>query len=150
MTNEQKEHHHKVKVTINGKDHETHQGINTVEHLRQLGKVPANEMLGELKEDHTWVSFDDKASLKIQGGEIFTSYHKDHQHKVSIVINDKEYKTHRGINTVEHLRHLGNVPPDDIFSQFKDGQFIDLENNAHVEIHGGEIFASHNKSCGSS
>jgi len=144
------EHQHRVKVTINGKDHETHRGINTVEHLRQLGKVPPDEILGELRRDHSWISLDDKVSIEIHGDEVFTSYHKDHQHKVAITINHKEYKTHKGINSVEHLRRLGNVSADDIFSQFKDGQFIDLENNAHVDIHGGEIFASHVKSCGSS
>ena len=141
---------HKVRVTINGRDHETHQGGNTVEHLRQLGKIPVDEILGELKKDHQWVSLDDKGQLEIHGGEIFASYHKDHPHKVMIIINGKEYHTHPGINPVEHLRHIGHVPTGDVLSEFKDGQWIDLKDDAYVEIQGGEKFASHVPSSGSS
>jgi len=78
------------------------------------------------------------------------SQEKNGGHKVKITINGKEYETHRGLNTVEHLRHLGNVPVGDVFSQFINGQFVDLDDKAHIEIHGGEIFASHIKSSGSS
>lgn len=77
-------------------------------------------------------------------------HHKEHHHKVKITINGKEYETHPGVNTVEHLRHLGKVPADEILSEFKNGQLIDLDDKGHVEIHGGEVFASHIKSCGSS
>jgi hypothetical protein len=42
------------------------------------------------------------------------------------------------------------VPEDEILSEFKDGQFVDLADNANVMIHGGEVFAGHRKSGGSS
>ena len=54
------------------------------------------------------------------------------------------------MNTVEHLKRLGTVPSDEILSLLKSGKFDDLEDSGSVEIHGGEIFASHIKSCGSS
>jgi len=71
-------------------------------------------------------------------------------HRVKITINGKEYETHRGNNTVQHLRNLGNVPADEVFSQFINNQFVDLDDKAHLQIQGGEIFASHVKSAGSS
>jgi hypothetical protein len=75
---------------------------------------------------------------------------KEHGRQVEIKINGTTYKTHEGSNSVEHLRQLGNVPADEILAEFKNGQFVDLPNNGHVEIHGGEIFASHKPSGGSS
>jgi hypothetical protein len=33
-----------------------------------------------------------------------------HHVKVEITINGKEYKTHSGDNSIEHLRHLGAIP----------------------------------------
>ncbi len=74
----------------------------------------------------------------------------EHGNKVTITINGKQYETHRGNNPVEHLRNLGKVPADEVFSQFINNQFVDLDDKAHIVIHGGEIFASHIKSCGSS
>lgn len=74
-----------------------------------------------------------------------------HEHLVKVVINGDPYETKAGRNSVEHLKKIGKVPADDILALFnKDGQFVDLDNNAQVEICGGEIFASHVKSAGSS
>ncbi len=78
-------------------------------------------------------------------------HHHVHCHrKVEIKINGKPRWTHKGRNSVEHLRKLGEVPADEILSEFKGGQYVDLDNTAHVEICGGELFASHVKSGGSS
>lgn len=76
--------------------------------------------------------------------------HDDHPRKVKITINGKEYETLTGITTVERLKHLGKVPSDEILSEFKHGQWVDLKDDERVNIHGGEVFASHIKSCGSS
>jgi hypothetical protein len=75
---------------------------------------------------------------------------KHHERVVTIVINGKKRETKSGSNSVEHLKNIGGVPADEILSEFKDGQFVDLKNDAHVEICGGEVFASHVQSAGSS
>jgi hypothetical protein len=140
--------HHLPKITINGKECHTHPGKNSVEHLRHLGHVPADEVLSQIS-DGKPVDLKDDAYVEIHGGEVFVSHKREH-HKVEIKINNVAYKTHPGENSVAHLRELGHVPVDEILAQFKDGQFIDLANNVCVEIHGGEIFASHKPSGGSS
>ena len=77
--------------------------------------------------------------------------HHIHAHrKVAITINGNTVLTHKGRNSVHHIRNIGKVPSDEIFSEYKNGDFSDLDNNEHVEICGGEIFASHTTSCGSS
>jgi hypothetical protein len=76
--------------------------------------------------------------------------HQEHGKKVDISINGKRYRTHTGDNSVEHLRKLGGIPATDILSQLKQGKFEDLDNAAHVKIHGNEIFVSHPPSAGSS
>lgn len=73
-----------------------------------------------------------------------------HHHKVAVSINGVEYKTHPGENSVKHLRKIGKVPADEVLSEFKDGKFVDLSDDAHVKIKGGEIFTSHVKTGSSS
>ena len=69
-----------------------------------------------------------------------------HHHEVEIKINKDFYKTHVGENSVAHLKDIGHVPSGEILSEFKHGQFVDLADNAHVEIHGGEnIRQSHSR-----
>jgi hypothetical protein len=69
---------------------------------------------------------------------------------VEISINGQNYSTHRGRNTVAHLRTLGSIPANEILSQLKHGRFDDLPNDGHVKIKGGEVFVSHPASAGSS
>jgi hypothetical protein len=69
---------------------------------------------------------------------------------VEISINSITFSIERGNHTVEELRTLGSVPPNEILSELKNGKFHDLPNNAHVEIRGGEVFVSHPPSGGSS
>jgi cell division protein ZapA (FtsZ GTPase activity inhibitor) len=142
-------HHQLVTITINNRKHETRRGENSVEHLKHLGSVPGDETLVEVKGDKH-LPLEDNGHVEISGGEVFLSHKKEHHHEVEITINGKKYHTHRGNNSVEHLRHLGQVPAEEILSQFKGGVFVDLANNAHVEICGGEVFASHVQSGGSS
>jgi hypothetical protein len=73
-----------------------------------------------------------------------------HHVKVEITINNKQYKTHSGNNSVEHIRHLGAISADEILAELINGQFVDLDNHDHVQIHGGEVFASHVPNGGSS
>jgi hypothetical protein len=73
----------------------------------------------------------------------------DHS-QAEISINGDKYLTKKGMNTVAHLRELGHVPADEVLSQLKDGQLVDLSDDGHVQLHGGEEFASHIKTCASS
>ena len=149
MSEVHKEHEHQdVEITINGKKHQARRGEHSIEELRRLGDVPAAEMLCELK-DGKYTDFDNKAHVEIHGREVFASHYKEHR-LPEITINGTPYHTHAGKNSVEHLRHIGHVPTDEILSEFKHGKFVDLDNGAHVEIHGGEVFASHTPSGGSS
>jgi hypothetical protein len=76
---------------------------------------------------------------------------KHHHHKeVTVNINGTDRLTHHGKNSVKHLRKIGEVPAEEVLSEFKDGAYIDLDDNAHVEICGGEVFTSHVKTGKSS
>jgi len=69
---------------------------------------------------------------------------------VEILINSTKFQVERGNYAVEKLRTIGSVPANEILSELKGGKFHDLQNNAHVEIKGGEVFVSHPASGGSS
>jgi cell division protein ZapA (FtsZ GTPase activity inhibitor) len=148
MKDENKEHHQKVEITINGKKYHVRGGNTAVEELRHLADVPHAEILCQLH-DGKYTDLEEKAHIEIRGCEVFAGHFTEH-HLVEITINGKKHETRAGNNSVEHLRHLGRVPDDEILSQFKAGKYVDLDNKAHVEIHGCEIFASHIKSGGSS
>jgi len=78
--------------------------------------------------------------------------HHHHVHcrrKVEIKVDGKDCWTHRGRNSVEHIRKIGK-PKHEILSEYINGEWVDLDDHAHVEICGGEKFASHPKSGGSS
>jgi hypothetical protein len=69
---------------------------------------------------------------------------------VEISINSTMFQVERGNYAVEKLRTIGSVPANEILSELKGGKFHDLQNNAHIEIKGGEVFVSHPASGGSS
>ena len=69
---------------------------------------------------------------------------------VEISINSTSYSIERGNFPVEKIKTIGNVPANEILSELKNGKFHDLDNNARVEIKGGEVFVSHPPSGGSS
>jgi len=78
--------------------------------------------------------------------------HHHHAHlrrKVEIKVDGKTCSTHRGRNSVKHIREIGK-PKHEILSEYRDGEYVDLDENGFVEICRGEIFASHVKSGGSS
>ncbi|HEX3718947.1 MAG TPA: hypothetical protein VH595_13340 [Verrucomicrobiae bacterium] len=142
---DEKPHKQKAKITINAKLYEVHPSPASVEHLKHLAGIGAGDMLEQEVHGHLHRLADDGA-VEIHGGEAFVSKPK----VVGIKINTKEYHTHPGKNSVEHIRHLGQVPADEVLSEFKNGAFVDLPNNGHVQIHGAEIFASHRPTGGSS
>jgi hypothetical protein len=69
---------------------------------------------------------------------------------VSIKINGPTYEIHRGRQSVGDIKKLGGVHPADILAQLIDGKFVDLPDDGHVTIKGGEEFQSHPRDSGSS
>lgn len=66
-----------------------------------------------------------------------------HRHRVEVTINCEPHHTHKGQNTVKHLKHIGNVPTDELLAQETNGEFVALNSTGHVEVCGGEVFSSH-------
>lgn len=71
--------------------------------------------------------------------------HQEHGHEVHIKINGVEHRIHRGRNSVEHLRHLGQILEHEVLSEEREGELVDLPEDGHVEIKGGEVFVSHER-----
>ncbi len=61
-----------VTITINDKPYEVHRGRQTMVYLKDLGGVPQNYELDEVK-DGRLVPLDDDGSVTIKGGEVFKS-----------------------------------------------------------------------------
>jgi hypothetical protein len=68
-----------------------------------------------------------------------------HGPEVTININNKTYEVHRGRQTVVYLKELGGVPQNYELDELKDGQLIQLDDEASVTIKGGEVFKSNLK-----
>lgn len=136
----------KVKIQINKVHYDVDEGETSVVALRALANIPEIDVLAK-KERGTFVDLANDATVAVHNGDKFAS-HKPAT--VLITINGEEFETTPGANTVAQLRSLGHVPADEILSQFVSGQFVDLANDATVNIKGGEIFASHRPTGGSS
>lgn len=143
-------HNHKVKITINSKRFEVEGGPTKVKHLKVLANIALDDVLA--KQEHGKLhDLEDEGKVTVQDGDVFVSHKRNHDHHpVSVKINGEDYNTHKGENSVAHLKQLGKVPEGEILSQFKDGAFVDLADNASVNIIGCEVFASHRPTGGSS
>ncbi len=69
---------------------------------------------------------------------------------VKIVINGKELDVHPGNHPVVELKNRGGVPKEDTLCMMVDGEVKPLTDKDHVEIKGGEVFASNCPSGGAS
>jgi len=78
--------------------------------------------------------------------------HGETKRKVTIKINGTEYQVHPGNHPVSELRTIPqpNIPKTDKLCQFMDGEFKPLDDHAHVQVKGGETFASNCPSGGAS
>jgi hypothetical protein len=71
--------------------------------------------------------------------------------EVVITINATEHKVKRGTYSVAQLKKVGNVKAADELDQIKSGHvLVPLEDDASVEIKGGEQFVSHKRDGSSS
>jgi hypothetical protein len=72
--------------------------------------------------------------------------------QVAITINGKQYEVHAGNHPVEELKNIPDpkIPKEDTLCIIVDGEPKPLDNHSHVDIKGGEIFASNCPSGGAS
>jgi hypothetical protein len=73
-------------------------------------------------------------------------------HNVTITINNVKYEVKPGNHPVAQLKNTANpkIPQDETLCMFIDGEFKPLDDKVHVDIKGGEIFASNCQSGGAS
>lgn len=73
-------------------------------------------------------------------------------HDVTITINGNPYNVHPGNHPVAELKTIPtpNIPKEDTLCQLINGEPQPLDDKAHVDIKGGEIFASNCPSGGAS
>jgi hypothetical protein len=69
---------------------------------------------------------------------------------VTITIDTKPRKIHRGRQSVAEIKKAGEVPLAYELEQLNDGKLVALPDDGHVTIKGGEVFLSHPKDGGSS
>lgn len=72
--------------------------------------------------------------------------------EVEITINGKPVTVRSGNHPVAELKNRADpkIPQEDTLCQFVDGVPVPLDNKAHVDVHGGEVFASNCPSGGAS
>ncbi|MFA7002343.1 MAG: hypothetical protein WC352_09390 [Candidatus Omnitrophota bacterium] len=69
---------------------------------------------------------------------------------VIITINNVEYEVHPGNHPVVELKNLGGVPKEETLCILVNGEIKPLDDKDHIDIKGGEIFASNTPSGGAS
>jgi hypothetical protein len=77
---------------------------------------------------------------------------KDHEQGplVTVTIDTKPFKIHRGRQTVTEIKTVGGVPQAFELEQLIDGKLTPLADDGAVTIKGGEVFLSHPKDGGAS
>ncbi len=121
-----------VTISFNGKPTEIEPGNYSAEKLRKALNVPHDELLAQLI-DGTYKTV--LGHIDITGGEVLATM-------VEVTYNGDPLLIAAGKYTVEKLRETLKVPANDVLSEFIDGSFKDLT-TGHVEVKGGEVFASH-------
>lgn len=69
---------------------------------------------------------------------------------VTITVDNKPVRIHRGRQSVAEIKALGDVPPAFDLDEVIDGKLVRLPDDGSVIIKGGEVFLSHPKSGHSS
>jgi hypothetical protein len=75
---------------------------------------------------------------------------REHGPIVTITVDTKPYKIHRGRQTVAEIKQVAGVPLAFDLEQLIDGRLTPLADDASVTIKGGEVFLSHPKDGGAS
>ena len=69
---------------------------------------------------------------------------------VTITINDCPVEVRTGRHAVAEIKRLGNVPQADVLEHVVDGRLVELGDDGHVKVKGGEVFVSHPRDSASS
>lgn len=69
---------------------------------------------------------------------------------VTITVDTKPYKIHRGHQTVAEIKTIGQVPQAFDLEELIDGKLVPLPDDGSVTLKGGEVFLSHPKDGGAS
>jgi hypothetical protein len=69
---------------------------------------------------------------------------------VTITVDTKPYRIHRGHQTVADIKKVAGVPLAFELEQLINGKLTPLADNGAVTIKGGEVFLSHPKDGGAS
>ena len=77
-------------------------------------------------------------------------HHHHEHHKVRILINGKPFEVHHGKHSVEQLKHLADIPKEDILCVLEGGQLRPLKDHEEIHVKEGESFVSQVPSCKSS
>jgi len=75
---------------------------------------------------------------------------KNKPNHVNITINGTAYEVHKGNHPVVELKNTAGIPKDHVLCLVQNGKLIELDDKAHIDIRGGEVFASHQPSGGAS
>lgn len=73
-----------------------------------------------------------------------------HDKIVTVTLDGNPKEIERGNYPVSTLKQQLGVPADYELDEVKHGEFKPLEDNAHTEVKGGEIFVSHVRRGGAS
>jgi hypothetical protein len=82
------------------------------------------------------------------GPVFYTRRHKPLE--VKITINGKTYELHQAEASVKELKHLAGIPLADVLVKIVNSKMEQLDDNAVVELHCGEVFVSHPRDNASS
>lgn len=116
--------------------------------IRELFEMPEEIALFRDLHSPNDVPIEADTAIDFRDGPVF--YTRAVALVVEVSINGRKYKTHRGKNSVQHLKALDGVPTGDILSELRGARFVDLKDTDLVQIKGGEVFVSHPPSAGSS
>jgi hypothetical protein len=90
--------------------------------------------------------------LQINDNQFMKPENDKKPNRVVITINGKEYEVHPGNHPVAELKNIPDpkIPKEETLCLMVDGEARPLNEKDHVDIKGGEVFASNCPSGGAS
>ncbi len=133
-----------LKLVINGKEFTWPKQYITGQEVKELASIPIEDAL-LLRIEKPWedeaITNETRVDLARPGIEHFYSIAA--HRKVSIYINNREFKIDSGEHLVSELKQIGGVSPAYELEQLINGELTPLADHGKVEICGGEQFFSH-------
>jgi predicted Rdx family selenoprotein len=126
-----------VRILIDGKAYELHQGTHMVHEVKQRASIPEADALAQ-DINNVVTALDQTGSVSITGNEVFLSFPA----KVEVTINGKPHEVRRGDESVSGLKKLAGIAEADQLEQDINGFVTLLDQTGSVKINGGEVFLS--------